>query len=246
MSIDEQVPHLVADGVRFAAQYKDSRKPLPEIARELGVDAVIEGSVLRSGDHVRVTAQLIRAGTETRVWGDTYERDIRDVLALQDEVAKAITDEINIRLAPEEERTSKPHRAVNPAAYEDYLKGQFSLGASVDGTQKSIAFFEKSIREDRNYALAYVGLADSYVWLGHVVHLPPTEAFPKAKAAVLKALQLDDTLGEAHGTLADVKFLYDWEPGEKFSPFCQAMIASASSFVVTLSRLMPARKNSDT
>lgn len=192
-------------------QYKDARKPLPEIGRELGVDAVIEGSVLRSGDRVRVTAQLIRAAKETRVWGDTYERDIRDVLALQGELAKAITDEINVRLAPEAAGTSKPHPAVNPAAYEDYLKGRFSLGPSVDATQKSIPYFEKAIREDPNYALAYVGLADSYVLLGHVVHLPPNEAFPKAKAAVLKALQLDDTLAAAHGTLADVKFLYDWD-----------------------------------
>jgi tetratricopeptide (TPR) repeat protein len=194
--------------------YKGARKPLPQIARELNVDAVVEGTVLRSGDQVRITAQLIDASTDKHLWSQSYEGDLRDTLALQNSVARAIADQIRINLTPQEQAALKNVKVVNPEAYEDYLKGRYFWNKrTADGLEVALAYFNQAIEEDPKYARAYSGLADTYALLGdwqYAVTLP-TEAFPKAKTAVLKALDLDSTLGEAHNSLAFILDGFDWD-----------------------------------
>ena len=194
--------------------YKGARKPLPQIARELNVDAVVEGSVLRSSNKVRITAQLIQAATDQHLWAQSYEGDLRDTLALQNKVARDIADQIRINLNPQERAALKNVTAVNPEAYEDYLQGRYFWNKrTADGLKKAIEYFNQAITKDPNYARAYSGLADSYALLGDWEYgvLSPKEAFPKAKAAATKALQLDDTLGEAHTSLAFSLDLFDWD-----------------------------------
>jgi TolB-like protein/DNA-binding winged helix-turn-helix (wHTH) protein/Tfp pilus assembly protein PilF len=194
--------------------YKGARKPLPEIARELNVDAVIEGSVLRSGDQVRITAQLIEASTDRHLWSQSYEGELRDTLALQSRVASAIADQIRINLTPQEQAALKNVKVVNPEAYESYLKGRYFWNKRTgDGLKGALAYFQQAIEEDPKYAQAYSGLADTYALLGDWQYavMTPKEAFPKAKAAALKALELDSTLGEAHNSLAFVLDAFDWD-----------------------------------
>ena len=193
--------------------YKGARKPLPQIARELNVDAVVEGTVLRSGDQVRITAQLIEATTDKHLWSQSYEGELRDTLALQNRVAGAIADQIRINLTPQEQSALKNVKVVNPEAYESYLKGRYFWNKrTADGLKVALAYFNEAIEEDPNYAQAYSGLADTYALLGDWQYavMTPKEAFPKAKAAAIKALELDDTLGEAHNSLAFVLDAFDW------------------------------------
>jgi TolB-like protein/DNA-binding winged helix-turn-helix (wHTH) protein/Flp pilus assembly protein TadD len=194
-------------------QYKGVRKPLPQIARELNVDAVVEGTVLRSGDQVRITAQLIQARDDRHLWSHSYEGELSDVLALQNRVASAIAEQIRINLTPKEQVALGKERAVNPEAHEAYLKGRYFWNKRTDDAlRKAIGYFDKAIEKDPTYAQAYTGLADSYALLGDWEYggMAPKEAFPKAEAAATKALQLDDTLGEAHTSLAFCLDLYDW------------------------------------
>jgi TolB-like protein/DNA-binding winged helix-turn-helix (wHTH) protein/Tfp pilus assembly protein PilF len=200
--------------------YKHARKPLPEIARELNVDAVVEGTVLRSGEQVRITAQLIQAPTDKHLWAESYESSLRDTLALQKKVANAIAEQIRIEVTSQEQAVLKKADVVNPAAYESYLKGRYFWNKRTpDGLKVAMAYFKQAIEEDSTYAQAYAGLADTYNLLGDWEYgaLAPSEAYPKAKAAAIKALQLDNTLGEAHTSLAfslDV-FDWDWKAAEK-------------------------------
>jgi len=194
-------------------QYKGARKPLPQIARELNVDAVVEGTVLRSGDQVRITAQLIQASDDRHLWSQSYEGELRDALALQNKVARAIAEQIQINLRPKEQVALRNEKAVNPEAYEAYLKGRYFWNKRTgDGLRKAIDYFNQALEKDSTYAQAYTGLADSYALLGDWEYggMAPKEAFPKAEAAATKALQLDDTLGEAHTSLAFCLDLYDW------------------------------------
>lgn len=192
-------------------QYKGTRRPLPEIARELNVDAVVEGSVLRSGERVRITAQLIHAPTDRHLWAQSYERDLRDVLTLQSEVARDIADRIQITLTSQEESRLAAARPVNPEAHEAYLEGRSHIGKpSEKEVQKGIEYFQRSIEIDPGYAPAYAGLAEAY-YLISSLHLAPREAMPKAKSAATKALELDETLADAHLSLALVKAYYDWD-----------------------------------
>jgi len=194
--------------------YKGARKPLPQIARELNVDAVVEGTVLRSGDRVRITAQLIEASTDKHLWSQSYEGDLRDTLTLQKKVARAIADQIRINLTPREEAALKSVKVVNPEAYESYLKGRYFWNKrSADGLKAALAYFKQAIEEDPKYAQACSGLADTYALLGDWQYavMTPKEAFPKAKAAAIKALELDSTLGEAHNSLAFVLDGFDWD-----------------------------------
>ena len=157
-------------------RYKDTKRPLPEIARELGVDAVVEGRVMRAGERVRITAQLIDARTDRHIWADSYERDLRDVLALQDEVARAIATEIQIQMNTPETRRPASAGTVNPEAHEAYLKGRYFWNKrSAEGVRKGIEYFEEATRLDPNYAVAYAGLAESYVVLNGHRFLPPDE-----------------------------------------------------------------------
>ena len=200
--------------------YKGARRSLPEIARELNVDAVVEGTVLRSGEQVRITAQLIQTPADKHLWAESYEGDLHDTLALQKKVASAIAQQIRIELTPREQAVLKNAKVVNPEAYEAYLKGRYFWNKrTADGLKRAVDYFDQAIEKDPNYAQAYAGLADSYALLGDWEYgvLAPSEAYPKAKAAAIKALELDNALGEAHTSLAfslDV-FDWDWESAEK-------------------------------
>jgi serine/threonine protein kinase/Flp pilus assembly protein TadD len=201
-----------------AMRYKGASKPLPEIARELNVDGVIEGSVERSGSRVRITAQLIHAPSDTHLWADSYERDLRDVLSLQDEVAREIANQIKIRLTPAEQARLSSSGPVDPQAYQSYLEGRYYWNLRTEeGLNKGIEYFRDAIAKDPHYALAYAGLAQSYVALQGYRILPGRQAFPKAKAAALKAIQMDDGLAEAHTVLAVVhaEYDFDWKAAEQ-------------------------------
>jgi TolB-like protein/Tfp pilus assembly protein PilF len=194
--------------------YKRARKPLPQVARELNVDAVVEGTVLRSGGQVRITAQLIEARVDKHLWSETYDGDLRDTLTLQNKVARAIADQIRINLNAEEQATLTRGKVVDPQAHEAYLKGRYFWNKRTgDDLKKAVEYFSQAIERDPNYAQAYSGLADSYALLGDWEYgiLPPTEALPRAMAAAVKALQLDDTLGEAHTSLAFSLDVFDWD-----------------------------------
>jgi TolB-like protein len=205
-------------------QYKGARKPLPEIARELSVDAVVEGSVLRAGDRIRITAQLVHALTDTHLWAANYIRDLRDVLTLQSDVAGAIAKEIQVKLTPRERTRLARKRAIDPEAFQAYLEGHHYLGKRTEqGMKRAIHFFEQAIEKAPDYALAYTGMADSYSILGDYGHLPPKHAFPKAKAAALKALEIDESLAEAHTSLAYARWAYDWDWREAEREFERAI-----------------------
>ncbi len=192
-------------------RYKATPKSLPEIAKELNVDAVVEGSVLRVGDRVRINAQLIRAATDQHLWAESYEHDLRDVLSLQGKVARAIAEEIKVTLTPQERARLAAARPVNPAAHEAYLKGRFHWhNRTRTGMETAIEYFRRAIDLDPQYAPAYAGMADARTHLARHGHVSPKEAFPLAKQAALKAVELDDALAEAHGALAVIALYFDW------------------------------------
>ena len=189
--------------------YKGVRKPLPMIARELNVDAVVEGTVLRSGQQVRITAQLIRAPADKHLWAESYEGDLRDTLALQKKVARAIAEQIRIQLTPQEETVLHNVNAVNPEAYEDYLKGRYFWNKrTADGMKRAMDYFDQAIESDPNYASPHAGLADIYGL---------SDRPQLARQEVQKALDLDDQLVEAHNSRANLLYLFnrDWEGAEK-------------------------------
>jgi TolB-like protein/DNA-binding winged helix-turn-helix (wHTH) protein/Flp pilus assembly protein TadD len=194
--------------------YKGAHKSLPQIARELNVDSVVEGTVLRSGNQVRITAQLILAAADKHLWAQSYEGDLRDTLALQAKVARSIAGEIRIELTPHEQAVLKNAKRVIPEAYEAYLKGRYFWNKrTADGLKKAADYFNQAVEKDPSYAQAYAGLADSYALLGDWEYaiLAPKEAYPRAKAAATKALELDSTLGEAHISLAFCLDGFDWD-----------------------------------
>jgi serine/threonine protein kinase/tetratricopeptide (TPR) repeat protein len=192
--------------------YKGAKKPLPQIARELGVDAVVDGSVQRSGDKVRINAELIQASTDRLLWAKSYERDLSDILTLQSAIAKAIVDEVQVKVTPQEQVRLVRSQQVNPEAHEAYLAGRFYWNKrTAEGVNKSITYFDQAVAKDPSYALAYAGLADSYHSLPELTTMPIAEAFPKARTAAMKALELDDSLAEPHSALASVIEDYDWD-----------------------------------
>ena len=192
-------------------RYRSSEKSLPTIARELGVDAIVEGSVLRAGERVRITVELIEAESDRNLWADGYERDLRDVLSLQREVARSISEQIRVKLTPGENELLTRERAVHPGAHDAYLKGRSHLNErSLTSLQKADEQFRRALVADPEYAPAHAGLADLYNTLGLLVLAPPREVMPKAKSAATKALDYDETLAEAHAALASVHLLYDW------------------------------------
>jgi serine/threonine protein kinase/tetratricopeptide (TPR) repeat protein len=211
-------------------RYKGTNKPLPEIARELGVDGIIEGSVLRSGDRVRITAQLINAASDTHVWGDNFDRDLRDVLALQSEVARAIAQEIRVAVTPTEQQQLGAARPVNPEAHELYLKGRYYWWKrDAPEMGKAIGAFEQAIAIDPNYANAYAGLADAYSTSANNGFQPPTAGNAKAKVAALKAVELDDSLAEAHVALGRVYRNYDWDWSRAEAEYRRAIALNPNS-----------------
>ena len=194
--------------------YKSARKPLAEIARELNVEAVVEGSVVRSGDRVRIDAQLIKVPADRHIWAQSYDDDIRDTLALQSKVTRAIAEQVKATLSGQEQAKLERSKPVKPEAYEAYLKGRYYWNKRTrDGLRAANEYFNRAVERDPTYAEAYAGLADSYAVSGDWKYgvLSPQEAFPKATAAATKALALDDTLGEAHASLAFAFDLYGWD-----------------------------------
>jgi TolB-like protein/DNA-binding winged helix-turn-helix (wHTH) protein/Tfp pilus assembly protein PilF len=184
--------------------YKRTKKTLPDIARELNVDALVEGTVQREGNRVRITANLLHAPTDRHLWAESYERDLRDVLALQSELAQTIAREIEIKVTPEEHERLARTRPVDPEAHEFYLKGLYFWDRrSGGGLDKAIKFFQQAIEKDPGYCLAYAGLADAYSSQVAWDVLPPKEGSARGRAAAEKALQ-DDKLAEAHVSLAFV------------------------------------------
>jgi TolB-like protein/DNA-binding winged helix-turn-helix (wHTH) protein/tetratricopeptide (TPR) repeat protein len=221
---DGMTDELITDLAKFGGlrvishtsveRYKQTKRPLPEIARELGVDAVVEGTVMRSGERVRITAQLIDARSDRHLWAESYERDLRDVLGLQAEVSREIAAKIQINM-PDQERTrlASPN-PVSPEAHEAYLKGRYFWNKRTEeGVRKGIEYFEQATRLDPKYATAYAGLAESYVVLNGHRYLPAAQAFPKVRAAALQALELDERIAEAHTSLGSLKWEYEWDKG---------------------------------
>jgi TolB-like protein/Flp pilus assembly protein TadD len=194
-----------------AMQFKSTNKSVQQIGRELGVSHLLEGSVRRAVDRVRITAQLIRVSDETHLWAESYERGLQDILALQGEVARSIAREIQINLTLHQQKRLNGVTSLDPQAHEAYLKGRHLWNKRTeDGMRKSIMEYEEAIRGHPEYAMAYAGIADSYVMLACRGMAPAKETFRKAKAAARKALDLDSELGEAHGSLAHVR-LHDWD-----------------------------------
>ncbi len=209
-----------------AMAYKGTHKPLPQIASELNVDAVVEGTVMRVGNRVRITAELVQVSTDQHLWADTYESPMGDVLALQNRVSSAIVDEIRINLSKEDKERLARKPSVSPEAYEDYLKGRYYWNKrSAEGFAKAIGYFEEATHKDPQYALAYAGLADCYGIIGATIYgsVPAAEAAPKAKAAAIRALEIDPTLAEAETSLATAKFNYDWDWAGAAEGFKKAM-----------------------
>ena len=202
-----------------AMRYKSGKKSVPEIARELHVDAVVEGSVERSGNQVRITAQLIDAPNDRHLWASSYDRALRDILTMQGEVAQSIANQIRIKLSPQEQIQLAKARPVKPEAHEAYLRGLHELhGLAAEATEdlkyqsleKALGYFQEAITQDPNDAMAYSGLADVYSNLS-THDRAPLEVMPKARAAAMKAIELDDSLAEAHASLGYVEFIFDWD-----------------------------------
>jgi len=199
-----------------ASRYKGSQKPMVQIAEELKVDAVVEGSVLRSGNRVRITAQLIDAHSDRHLWSESYERDLRDVLALQNEVADAIAQKIQARVIPQTGERSRP-RPVNPAAYDAYLRGRYCWNERTDASLRNAAdYFRRAITTDPSYAPAYSGLVDVLITRSHYQFDAPNQVLPEARHAALQAVQLDDASAETHTSLAILYVdMWDWNQAER-------------------------------
>jgi TolB-like protein/DNA-binding winged helix-turn-helix (wHTH) protein/Tfp pilus assembly protein PilF len=214
---DELITQLAKSGVfrvtsrTSSMQFKKSNKNLRQIAGELGVEALVEGSIERAGDRVRIRAQLIRASTDQHLWAESYDGAVSDLLALEDRVARDIALKVAVNLTPAQERRFVRTRTVNPDAYLDYLRGRYFWNQrTADGFEKAPGYFQAAIDKDPNYGAAYAGLADTYLLLGGYFFHSQNETIPKARVAVQKALQLED-LAEAHTTLGLIAENYDWD-----------------------------------
>jgi TolB-like protein/DNA-binding winged helix-turn-helix (wHTH) protein/Tfp pilus assembly protein PilF len=215
-----QLARLEPDRLRVTARsstwkFKRADRDIPQIRQELGADYVLEGSVRRAGERVRVTAQLVQVVDQTHIWAETYDREMRDVLVLESEVARAVARAIAMKLAPEAEARLARARPVRPESYQDYLRGRYFFNRKTEAAlQQALGYFQRAVAADPSNAAAYAGIADCYSSLGTsatVGGLPPREAMPEAKAAARKALEIDGTLAEAHASLANVHLFYDWD-----------------------------------
>lgn len=197
-----------------AMQYNDRKKPLPEIAQALHVEAIVEGGVVRYGGRVRVTAQLIRAANDQQIWAESYERELRDLLALQNDVARDIAEQVQVQITAQDSQRLSTVRSLDPSAHEEYLKGRFFWNKRTEnGYLDAIDHFLRAIQIDPQYPELYAGLADTYALLGSLggASIPRRDAMNNARAIARKALQLDPTLAEAHTSLAFVLMHYDWD-----------------------------------
>jgi len=200
-----------------AALFKNSKKSVNQIAQELGVASILEGSVQKSGNEVRITAQLIDANTQEHIWADKYDRDLKDIFAIQSEVANHIAVTLQAKLFPSEKKRLAKKETENPEAYNLYLKGRYYLNkGKEDDLKKALDYFGQAIQKDPGYAKAYAGQADVYLMLGEFEYLPGIEAWPKAESAVKKALNLDETLADAHNSMGHLSIhQYNWATAER-------------------------------
>ena len=222
---DGMTDALIADLAQIAAlrvisrtsamRFKGTHPPLSEIARELRVDAVVEGSALQVGGRVRITVQLVDVASDRNLWAKSYERGLNDILGLQSEVARAIADEIRIQVTPDEQARLRSKGAVNPAAHVGYLQGSFLWNRFTgESVKEAIQRYEEAIAIDPNYAAAYAGLADSYIMLANHHILPPREGYTLGRKAAERGLSLDESLAELHTSLSWIHRLFDWDwPG---------------------------------
>ena len=209
------IQHMGVIARTSVMHYKQSRSPLEQIGRELGVQYVLEGSVRREADKVRISAQLIQMRDHTHLWSRQYDRELSSLLALQSEIAQEITDEIQLTLGDHERVAADRKPAASPSSYEAYdvyLKGRYFWNKrTTAGFQQAAEYFQQAIAKDPNYAPAYAGLADTFALMSSYAIAPPNEIMPKARVAALRALQIDDTLAEAHTSLALITENYDWD-----------------------------------
>jgi len=207
-----------------AMRFKGSDRPLPEIARELRVDGVVEGSALLAGGRVRITVQLIEAATDRSLWARSYERELTDILTLQSEVARAIAGEVRVQVTPEERSRLEPKGPVNPAAHVAYLQGRFLWNRwNTESFQQSLVRYREALEADPGYALAWAGLADSYATLGNTNAMAPAEAYAHAREAAERGLTLDPSLAELHASLAYVHRFHDWDWARAERGFLRAL-----------------------
>ena len=205
-------------------RFKSAPSDLRDIAKQLGVMNVLEGSVQKASDQVRVNVQLINALTDAHLWADTYDRKLTDIFAVESDIAKTIADTLQAKLSGSEQHAIAARPTENTEAHQLYLKGRFFWNKRTgNDLKKSIDYFEQAIAADPNYALAYAGIADAYVWLPGYTAGTPRDCYPKAKAAATKALQLDETLAEAHTTLALAIWLYDFDSSQAIREFQRAI-----------------------
>ena len=249
-------------------QFKGSKEPLPQIGRDLKVDAIVEGTVTRAESRVRVTAQLVEASSDHHLWARSYERDLKNVLALQDEIAHDITEQIRVKLNPKARSPVVQVHAVDPEAYDDYLRGRYwaykadlwklcRTSAECDSDTeawKALEYYQKAIAKDPSYALGYAGVADGFVVLGISGGLPRKEAAPKVNEAAMKALAFDPSLAEPHASLAFVKLFIDWDFSGAEAELKQAIVLNPnlarahmwySYYLVIMERLDEAVKESE-
>jgi TolB-like protein/Tfp pilus assembly protein PilF len=192
--------------------FKNTQLSVPEIARMLAVDAIVEGSLVKEGHQIRVHAQLIRAATDEHIWAGEYQREYKGILEVQEEVARDIVEQIQLNLTPEDRERLASKPPVDPEAYENYLKGRYYFSQRTeDALHKSIASFQQAIARDQAYAPAYSGLAEAYAMLGFRGGFPSKDALSSAKKAALKAIELDDALAEPHASLAFIAETYEWD-----------------------------------
>src|SRR5207253_1255407 len=205
-------------------RFKSAPNDLRQIAQQLGVENILEGSVQKANDQVRVNVQLINALTDAHLWADTYDRKLTDIFAVETEIAKAIADTLQAKLTGSEQHVIAARPTESTEAHELYLKGRYFWNKRTgNDLKKSIDYFQQAIAVDPNYALAYAGVADAYVWLPGYTAGTPRDCYPKAKAAATKALELDDTLAEAHTTLALAIWLYDFDSAQAIREFQRAI-----------------------
>lgn len=218
---DGMTEQLIADlatigGLRVTSRtsvmnYKRASKPVPTIAKELNVDALIEGAIVRAGGRVRITAKFIHGASGTVLWGQSFERDLQDVLVLQREVARAIASKVDVTLTPQEQARLETVRIVDPEVHRNVLLGQHHMAkATEEGLRKAVEYFNLATTGDPANAMAYAGLAEAHVGLSGF-HVPPREAMPKAKRAAETALSLDESVASAHAVLGFVHLVYDWD-----------------------------------
>jgi eukaryotic-like serine/threonine-protein kinase len=224
-----QLPHLKVMSRDSAFMYKGKDTDARTVGQALGVRAVLKGHVMQRGDDLEISAELVDARDNSHIWGQQYDRNLADTIALRDEIAKQMTTALRMRLTGEEEKRMAKSYTANPEAYQDYLKGRYWWNkATAEGLKKGIEYFQQAIAKDPAYSQAYAGLADSYIFTAFV-NVPPKEAYPRAKEAALKALELDDTLAEAHIPLAVIKTQYDWDWSGGESEFQRAIALNPSS-----------------